>query len=377
VTFIILCLILLTAFFLALWWLLTIRARVRKLKAMHVEATSDTTNARQNDRNRIGAIEKALKTAKEIRIWARLGTVGSLAVFIIYVTLNGLVTVETGTIKQPKLFGGVIENTFYEEGLNWVPPIYDLVTINIKNQTLELSGTDTLGGFSGDPGGGVYIETFDMNISFRVNKNYAWALIREIGVRYKGLIKNATRSAARTVLGRTPWADAATKKQDEFVANIKAQLERVVSQRLIQQGVDAEIASNIFLFSTPEVRKFLPPEAIRDAGAEEQAAGIEKDRQAKLTDAEAEVAKRQVQVGLGINNLFTNIGLNPKNMSAGDIANILGVLADMKRAETFERMIRKENSPVSWGVIVAGGGGNTPAISLPTPGAVPERDRTE
>lgn len=272
--------------------------------------------------------------------------------------------VQEGTIQVPKLFGSVFE-THYDAGAEFISPWLTTVEFDVRSDTLEFSGQNTLDTFSGD---GVYIERFDLNVSYRVNEQNAWAIVRHIGeTAYEQVLWNASRSAARTVLGRWNWQEAATTRQDEFATEIKSELETLVSDRLVQQGVPTELASALFLFSTPEIRKILPPVTIREAGAALQAADIEEDRQIALTRAEAEIAKRQTEVGGGVFNLLTEMGMTPSNMTAAEVALVLNALAERQRAETFEQLVRKEDSGIDWGVVM-GGSAAQPNIAMPTPG---------
>ena len=292
--------------------------------------------------------------------------VGILTIFIsAFYVLMSLTQVQEGTIKVPKLFGSVFE-THYDSGLEIISPLYTVVEFDVRSDTLEFSGDGTLDTFSGD---GIYIERFDLNVSYRVNEMNAWAIVRHIGAaNYHELLWNASRSAARTVLGRWNWQEAATSRQEEFAAEIKSELEERVAQRLIQQGVPVELANALFLFSTPEVRQILPPVTIREAGSALQAAEIEQSRQVALTRAEAEVANRQTEVGNGVNNLLVQMGMNPEQMTASEVSAVLMALAERQRAETFEQLVRREDSGIEWGVVM-GGSAQQPNIAMPTPGA--------
>lgn len=311
----------------------------------------------------IGLIMTIFMSGEDRKLGAWITGILTIVIPIFYVIMS-LTQVQEGTIKVPKLFGSVFE-TYYDSGLEIISPLYTVVEFDVRSDTLEFSGDNTLDTFSGD---GVYIERFDLNVSYRVNEVNAWAIVRHLGEdTYRQVLWNASRSAARTVLGRWEWQEAATSRQDEFAAEIKSELEDLVADRLIQQGVPAELASALFLFSTPEVRKILPPVTIREAGSALQAADIEEDRQIALTRAEAEIARRQTEVGGGVNNLLTEMGMNPENMTAGEVALVLNALAERQRAETFEQLVRKEDSGIDWGVVM-GGSNSAPNIALPTPG---------
>lgn len=319
------------------------------------------------DENRARFNKEEVEGAQTVRVITGVCAGITAVLLFFYILLNGLVEVESGKIKQAKLFGGIQDGVYYTEGLNWVPPWYELIEVDIRTRLLEFHGPDTLSAVSGD---NVFMETFDLNVPYRIVEQHASAVLREIGTSYEDkIIRPAARSAARKVLGRTNWADAATKKQDEFAIAILTEMENQVSNMLESQGVSPEIAQNAFTFSEPGVRKLMPPEAVRDAGAERQAAVIERERQIELTKAQEEIANRQGMEGLGVKNLFFEMGLDTSEMSPDDIAKIIRVLSVKQQADVFDRLVRGENSKnIQWGVVMGGSG--TPDIAVdPMPSA--------
>ena len=292
------------------------------------------------------------------RVWKSISA-AVLVLILIVGAFKSLNVVQEGEVRVFKFFGEVVE-TNYPVGFHFVPPFYDHSDdFNIRNITIEFTGENTLDAQSGD---GVYMARFDLNVPYRVSEVYAYAIIQHIGSNFREQVRNSARSAARTVFGRWNWKEAASSKQGEFAQEIKEELEKRIQGRLIDQGVEAELASSIFIFSTPEVRKLLPPQAIRDAGAEREAAVIERERQVELTKAEAEIAKRQAQKGKGINNLLDESGLPTSSRTPANVAALLHAHADLVRAEALSRMARQENSPINWGVI----GGSASIAVTPT-----------
>lgn len=289
-------------------------------------------------------------------VFNRLVTLGIVIFMLVITLLKSIYVVDEGYVYAFKLFGNVVDKN-YEVGVQFVPPWYDFVEkFNIRNDTIEFTDEETLNTPFLGP---VQMEQFDLNVPYRVSEKYAYTILKYIGDKnYRDQVRNSARSAARTVAGRWNWKEAVSTRQQEFAAEIKQELEGRIKQRLIDQGVDKEIASNIFIFSTPEVRKLLPPQAIRDAAAENEAAIIERERQRNLTEAEKEIAKRQSERGKGYVNLLTEISggsigsMTHEDMSA--LASLLSALADNTRADAFAKDIQKEVPGVKWGVITSG-----------------------
>ena len=285
---------------------------------------------------------------------------GSLALALVITIVKSYYVVPEGKVYAFKFFGEV-QPINYTVGLNWVYPWFEYAgKFDVRNDTIEFYGDTTLDATSGN---GTYFERFDLNVPYRVNEKYAYTIIKTFSNDYKIQVTNVARSAARTVFGRWDWKKAISSEQKQFALDIKGELEQRIKIRLIDQGVLPEIADNIFIFSTPEVRKIVPPQAIRDANAENESAIIEQTRQKNLTLVQREIAKREAEKGRGIYNMIKESGLNPDELSANEVSNLLHAQADMERAQAMGRISRQENSPIKW--VLTGGNTTNPSIAVP------------
>ena len=136
-------------------------------------------------------------------------------------------------------------------------------------------------------------------------------------------------------------------RRGDFEVALHNRVKTLVAQQLQALGFTEEEAQNAFTFLPLQVKQITPPERIVQSNAELAAAVIDLQRQQTITQQAAEVARRQTNVGSGINNMLAQLPQPVK-----DHLTEKGV-ADIIRAQAFEEQSLSVKAAVESGKVGA------------------------
>jgi regulator of protease activity HflC (stomatin/prohibitin superfamily) len=260
-------------------------------------------------------------------------------VLIILGALNACVKqIDAGQIGVTSLFGKV-SNEVLTSGLNFINPLVDVSTVDIKTLNYTMSGVHNEGDKEGDDAIRVLTAdglevTIDLTVLYRVIGTEAPRLIKETGLDYKDkIVRPLTRTKIRDNAVYFTAIDLYSTKRDQFQSRIFTSIEADFKKRgLILEQL---LLRNITL---PNNVKTSIEEKIK---AEQDAQKMEFVLQKEKQEAER---KRVEAQGIADYQRIISTGLNDKQLQYEQIQMMKG-------------LITSPNSKV-----IVMGKGNTPVI---------------
>ena len=158
------------------------------------------------------------------------------AIIALAAIVSSVVQINPGEIGVQKLFGKVNNKTL-ESGLNFVNPLVEVVTFDIRTQNYTMSGVQDEGAKSGDDAIRVLsadgLEVIiDLTVLYKVVPSEAPRILKEIGTDYRNTI---VRPICRTkIRDNAVYYDAValySTKRDEFQTRIFTTIEKDFKSR--------------------------------------------------------------------------------------------------------------------------------------------------
>jgi regulator of protease activity HflC (stomatin/prohibitin superfamily) len=261
----------------------------------------------------------------------------------ILVMLIGLFTacikqIDAGQIGVQSLFGKV-QDEVLSSGLNFVNPLMDVKTIDVRTQNYTMSGVHNEGDVAGDDAIRVLTAdglevVIDLTVLYRVQSSQAPKIVREIGYDFKNVVvRPITRTKIRDNAVYYTAVDLYSVKRDEFQTRIF----KTIEENLKARGLVLEqlLVRNI---SLPASVKGSIEEKIK---AEQDAQKMQYVLQKEKQEAER---KRVEAQGIADYQKIISMGLGDKQLQYEQIQAMKGLMT----------------SPNSKVIIM--GGGKTPVI---------------
>jgi regulator of protease activity HflC (stomatin/prohibitin superfamily) len=255
----------------------------------------------------------------------------------------GLITscvkqIDAGQIGVQSLFGKV-QDEVLTSGLNFVNPLMDIKTIDVRTQNYTMSGVHNEGDVAGDDAIRVLTAdglevVIDLTVLYRVQANQAPRIVREIGYDFKNVVvRPITRTKIRDNAVYYTAVDLYSVKRDEFQTRIF----KTIEENLKARGLVLEqlLVRNI---SLPASVKGSIEEKIK---AEQDAQKMQYVLQKEKQEAER---KRVEAQGIADYQKIISMGLGDKQLQYEQIQAMKGLMT----------------SPNSKVIIM--GGGKTPVI---------------
>ena len=179
------------------------------------------------------AIQKQREDLHKVANALRLG--GLLLAIIGFLT-SCIKQIDAGQIGVKSLFGKV-DNTIITSGLNFVNPLVDVKTIDIKTQNYTMSGVHDEGDKAGDDAIRVLTAdglevVIDLTVLYRVIATEAPNIIRETGLDYRDkIVRPLTRTKIRDNSVYFTAVDLYSTKRDLFQGRIFKSIEEDFKKR--------------------------------------------------------------------------------------------------------------------------------------------------
>jgi regulator of protease activity HflC (stomatin/prohibitin superfamily) len=246
--------------------------------------------------------------------------------------------IDAGQVGVQSLFGKV-QDQVLSSGLNFVNPLMDIKSIDVRTQNYTMSGVHNEGDVVGDDAIRVLTAdglevVIDLTVLYRVQANQAPNIVREIGLDYKNVVvRPITRTKIRDNAVYYTAVDLYSVKRDEFQTRIF----KTIEENLKSRGLVLEqlLVRNI---SLPASVKGSIEEKIK---AEQDAQKMQYVLQKEKQEAER---KRVEAQGIADYQKIISMGLGDKQLQYEQIQAMKGLMT----------------SPNSKVIIM--GGGKTPII---------------
>jgi regulator of protease activity HflC (stomatin/prohibitin superfamily) len=175
-------------------------------------------------------------TYTPVQKYSNIIKLAGVALILIGCALSAVVQVNPGEVGVQKLFGKVNDNTL-ESGLNFVNPLVEVVTFDIKTQNYTMSAKHDEGDVAGDDAirvlsaDGLEV-VIDLTVLYKVIPSKAPNILKEIGTDYRNII---VRPICRTkIRDNAVYYDAValySTKRDEFQQRIYTTIEKDFKNR--------------------------------------------------------------------------------------------------------------------------------------------------
>jgi len=159
-----------------------------------------------------------------------------LAVVVLGVLTSCIKQIDAGQIGVQSLFGKV-QDEVLTSGLNFVNPLMEVKTIDVRTQNYTMSGVHNEGDVAGDDAIRVLTAdglevVIDLTVLYRVQANQAPRIIREIGYDFKNVVvRPITRTKIRDNAVYYTAVDLYSIKRDEFQTRIFKTIEENLKAR--------------------------------------------------------------------------------------------------------------------------------------------------
>ena len=298
------------------------------------------------------------------QVMAMRGTGGiAIAIGLLLLAASAFRAVSPGHVAVATLFGSVRE-TVFAEGLHFVNPLYEFHEFSVRRQMFDFSGGAERRGRAGGEIVAVSQDstplTMDVGFPVRINAPSAWKVFQKIGTPRTvalQLVIPAARASVRDAVANLSWRDAATAERGDLATRIEIRFRELIVNDLISAGFPENEAKSTLTIQPVQLRKILPPQKVLNAVAEKIASEEDLQRQKTLTQIAEEEARRRINEGKGVSNLFSEL---PTGFSPSQIREVLMAIADKTRAEALVKAV--ETGQVK--VIVLQG--SSPAVSIPS-----------
>ena len=268
------------------------------------------------------------------------GTIRSigLVVIIIGVLTSCIKQIDAGQIGVQSMFGKV-QDEVIGSGLNFVNPLVQVNTIDVRTQNYTMSGVHAEGEVAGDDAIRVLTAdglevVIDLTVLYRVQSAQAPKIVREIGYDFKNIIvRPVTRTKIRDNAVYYTAVDLYSVKRDEFQSRIF----KTIEENLKQRGLVLEqlLVRNIVLPAT--VKASIEDKIKAEQDAQKMQFVLQKEKQ------EAERKRVEAQ-GIADYQKIISSGLGEKQLQYEQIQIMKGLIT----------------SPNAKVIIM--GGGKTPVI---------------
>ena len=166
------------------------------------------------------------------------GKIRIVGIAIIFIGLftSSIKQIDAGQIGVQSLFGKV-QDDILSSGLNFVNPLMDIKSIDVRTQNYTMSGVHNEGDVAGDDAIRVLTAdglevVIDLTVLYRVQANQAPKIIREIGYDFKNIVvRPITRTKIRDNAVYYTAVDLYSIKRDEFQTRIFKTIEENLKSR--------------------------------------------------------------------------------------------------------------------------------------------------
>jgi len=275
--------------------------------------------------------EELLKVAKVVRI-------GGIVLILLGVLTSCIKQIDAGQIGVKSLFGKVDDNIL-TSGLNFVNPLVDIKTVDIKTQNYTMSGVHDEGDKAGDDAIRVLTAdglevVIDLTVLYRVISTEAPNIVKETGLDYRDkIVRPLTRTKIRDNAVYFTAIDLYSTKRDLFQGRIFKSIEEDFKKRGLV--LEQLLVRNITL---PTTVKASIEEKIK---AEQDAQKMEYVLQKEKQEAER---KRVEAQGIADYQKIISTGLGDKQLQ-------------YEQLQVMKGLITSQNAKV-----IIMGGGKTPMI---------------
>lgn len=243
-----------------------------------------------------------------------------VAIIIIGFLTSCIKQIDAGEIGVKSLFGKVQDDVLFS-GLNFVNPLVEVKTIDVRTQNYTMSGVHNEGDLAGDDAIRVLTAdglevVIDLTVLYRVQSNEAPKIVREIGLDFKNVIvRPITRTKIRDNAVYYTAVDLYSVKRDEFQARIF----KTIGDNFAQRGFVLEqlLVRNITL---PATVKASIEEKIK---AEQEAQKMEFVLQKEKQEAER---KRVEAQGIADYQKIISSGLGDKQLQYEQLQVMKGLI---------------------------------------------------
>lgn len=162
--------------------------------------------------------------------------IGGLAVIVIGIMTSCIKQIDAGQIGVKSLFGK-IDNDILTSGLNFINPLVEVSTIDIKTQNYTMSGVHDEGDKLGDDAIRVLTAdglevVIDLTVLYRVISTEAPTIIKETGLDYRDkIVRPLTRTKIRDNAVYFTAVDLYSNKRDLFQGRIFKSIESDFKKR--------------------------------------------------------------------------------------------------------------------------------------------------
>ncbi len=264
--------------------------------------------------------------------------VGGLIIVVIGVLTSCIKQIDAGQIGVKSLFGK-IDGTVLTSGLNFINPLVEVKTIDVKTLNYTMSGVHDEGDKEGDDAIRVLTADgleviIDLTVLYRVIGTEAPRLVRETGLDYKDkIVRPLTRTKIRDNAVYFTAIDLYSTKRDQFQARIF-------------KGIEADFKSRGLILEQLLVRNITLPNNVKISIEEKIKAEQDAQKMEFVLQKEKQEAERKRVEAQGIADYqkIISAGLGDKQLQYEQIQIMKGLIT----------------SPNAKVIIM--GGGKTPVI---------------
>jgi regulator of protease activity HflC (stomatin/prohibitin superfamily) len=238
-------------------------------------------------------LKKSVTNAATSKLFNVVRTVSAIAI-LLAVVFSSIVQVGPGEVGVQVLFGNVQEGVLHS-GLNFINPLVNVETMDIKTQAYTMSSAQDEGQLKNDDAistlsmDGLSLR-LDVTIWYRLNESDAPQVFRTIGVDYvEKIVRPAIRTALRNVSVNYSATDIYSVKREDFVRDVTKDLEGAFTGR----GIILEKAL---------LRNVELPEKVRAAIDEKIAAEQKAQQMVYVLQKEKQEAERKRVEAQGISD---------------------------------------------------------------------------
>lgn len=176
------------------------------------------------------------KEREELRKVATGMLISGLAIVVIGIATSCIKQIDAGQIGVKSLFGKV-DNSILTSGLNFINPLLEISTVDIKTQNYTMSGVHDEGDKSGDDAIRVLTAdglevVIDLTVLYRVISIEAPNIVRETGLDYRDkIVRPLTRTKIRDNAVYFTAVDLYSTKRDLFQDRIFKSIETDFKKR--------------------------------------------------------------------------------------------------------------------------------------------------
>ena len=265
--------------------------------------------------------------------------IGGLILVVIGVLSSCIKQIDAGQIGVKSLFGKV-DDEIITSGLNFVNPLVDIKTVDIKTQNYTMSGVHDEGDKAGDDAIRVLTAdglevVIDLTVLYRVTSTEAPNIVKETGLDYRDkIVRPLTRTKIRDNAVYFTAIDLYSTKRDLFQGRIFKSIESDFKKRGLV--LEQLLVRNITLPAT--VKGSIEEKIKAEQDAQKMEFVLQKEKQ------EAERKRVEAQ-GIADYQKIISAGLGDKQLQ-------------YEQLQVMKGLIISPNAKV----IIMGGGGKTPVI---------------